>query len=127
MHLNPKVKQPVTHYLSDIENVHLIDPLGYPEFLWLMSKAFLILTDSGGIQEEAPSLNIPVLVMRDTTEREEAILAGTAKLVGTRMEEIVKETALLLDSSTEYASMSSIENPFGDGEASKEILKILRD
>jgi UDP-N-acetylglucosamine 2-epimerase (non-hydrolysing) len=127
VHLNPKVSIPVKELLGEINNIHLIDPLGYPEFLWLMNKAHIILTDSGGIQEEAPSLNIPVLVMRDTTEREEAIQAGSARLVGTDFEKIYSECSKLLDSTKEYEEMTQKANPFGDGNASGRILDIILD
>ncbi len=127
VHLNPNVSEPVTDLLGGVDNINLIEPLGYPEFLWLMEKSHVILTDSGGIQEEAPSLNKPVLVMRDTTEREEAIDAGTAILVGTDVAKIVSETNKLLDSQESYSQMSGAKNPFGDGEASKIILEVLRD
>jgi len=127
VHLNPKVSIPVKELLGEINNIHLIDPLGYPEFLWLMNKAHIILTDSGGIQEEAPSLNIPVLVMRDTTEREEAIQAGSARLVGTDFEKIYSECSKLLDSTKEYEEMTQKANPFGDGNASGRILDVILD
>ncbi|NET33895.1 MAG: UDP-N-acetylglucosamine 2-epimerase (non-hydrolyzing) [Cyanothece sp. SIO1E1] len=125
VHLNPNVQQPVYDLLKDTENIHLINPLGYAEFLWLMNQAYLILTDSGGIQEEAPSLNKPVLVMRDTTERMEVIESGGAKLVGTSSWKIVKEVNSLLDNKKHYEAMCSSENPFGDGLASKRILEVV--
>ncbi len=125
VHLNPNVQEPVYSILGDVDNIHLIEPLGYPEFLWLMIQSYLILTDSGGIQEEAPGLNKPVLVMRDTTERQEAIEAGTAILVGTDTENIVKETEHLLGSSDKYLKMIEAENPFGDGKASQRIIECL--
>jgi len=123
VHLNPNVREPVHEILGEVKNVHLINPLGYPEFIWLMEKSYIILTDSGGIQEEAPSLNKPVLVMRDTTERQEAVDSGTAILVGTDLSTIVKETARLLNSSQDYLAMSGIENPFGTGNASIKIVE----
>ena len=123
VHLNPNVIEPVTDLLGETDNIHLIEPLGYPEFLWLMEKSHIILTDSGGIQEEAPSLNKPVLVMRETTEREEAVEAGTAILVGTDSQKIVKETSRLLDSDKDYFLMSGLENPFGTGNASIKIIE----
>jgi UDP-N-acetylglucosamine 2-epimerase (non-hydrolysing) len=122
VHLNPNVQQPVNEILSDVENIHLIEPLEYPDFIWLMNQAQIILTDSGGIQEEAPSLKKPVLVMRDTTEREEAIEAGTAILVGTDPLKIISETERLLNSEADYLEMTSKENPFGDGKASQRII-----
>lgn len=125
VHLNPNVIGPVTDFLGEVDNIRLIEPLGYPEFLWLMEKSYLILTDSGGIQEEAPSLGKPVLVMRETTEREEAIEAGTAILVGTDSHIIVKESNNLLNNSEEYLAMGSANNPFGDGLASKRILEVV--
>ena len=123
VHLNPNVREPVHEILGEVKNVHLINPLGYPEFIWLMEKSYIILTDSGGIQEEAPSLNKPVLVMRDTTERREAVDSGTAILVGTDLSTIVKETARLLNSPQDYLAMSGIENPFGTGNASIKIVE----
>src|SRR5690554_510967 len=114
MHLNPRVRSPVQRLLSDIDNVYLIDPLDYLPFVYLMNRAHLILTDSGGIQEEAPSLGKPVLVMRDTTERPEAVDAGTVKLVGTNVERILKEIDSLLTDSSAYHKMSIAHNPYGD-------------
>ena len=125
LHLNPKVSISVKELLGEIKNIHLIDPLGYPEFLCLMNKAHIILTDSGGIQEEVPSLNVPVLVMRDTTEREEAIQAGSARLVGTDFEKIYFECSKLLYSTKEYEEMTKNTNPFGDGNASDRILEVI--
>ncbi len=125
LHLNPKVSISVKELLGEIKNIHLIDPLGYPEFLCLMNKAHIILTDSGGIQEEVPSLNVPVLVMRDTTEREEAIQAGSARLVGTDIEKIYFECSKLLYSTKEYEEMTKNTNPFGDGNASDRILEVI--
>jgi UDP-N-acetylglucosamine 2-epimerase (non-hydrolysing) len=127
VHLNPNVREPVNEILSGIENIKLVEPLQYEEFIYLMSKSYLILTDSGGIQEEAPSLGKPVLVMRDTTERPEAVRAGTVKLVGSDQEIIVKEVQILLDDSNEYQRMSKSHNPYGDGYASKKILNKLRE
>jgi UDP-N-acetylglucosamine 2-epimerase (non-hydrolysing) len=115
VHLNPNVREPVNRLLQGIENVHLIEPLDYLPFVYLMNRAHLILTDSGGIQEEAPSLGKPVLVMRDTTERPEAVEAGTVKLVGTDTVMIVKHLDLLLSDETAYAAMSRAHNPYGDG------------
>jgi len=127
VHLNPNVRKPVNELLSSVSNIKLVEPFQYEEFIYLMSKSYLILTDSGGIQEEAPSLGKPVLVMRDTTERPEAVGSGTVKLVGSDQDNIVKEVQNLLDDSSEYQRMSKAHNPYGDGNASKNILKILRD
>ncbi|MAP77925.1 non-hydrolyzing UDP-N-acetylglucosamine 2-epimerase [Spongiibacter tropicus] len=121
VHLNPNVREPVNRLLQGIENVHLIEPLDYLPFVYLMNRAHLILTDSGGIQEEAPSLGKPVLVMRDTTERPEAVEAGTVKLVGTDTDMIVKHLNLLLSDETAYAAMSRAHNPYGDGRACSRI------
>ncbi|WP_412031042.1 non-hydrolyzing UDP-N-acetylglucosamine 2-epimerase [Halomonas sp. M4R1S46] len=125
VHLNPNVLGPVKRLLSDIDNVHLIEPLDYLPFVYLMNRAHLILTDSGGIQEEAPSLGKPVLVMRDTTERPEAVDAGTVKLVGTDVERIVGELHSLLTDSSAYEAMSYAHNPYGDGKACSRILETL--
>lgn len=121
VHLNPNVQEPVKRILGDLANVHLIAPIDYPAFIYLMQKSYLILTDSGGVQEEAPSLGKPVLVMRDTTERPEAVESGTVKLTGTHAETIVHEVAQLLDNSTLYERMSKATNPYGDGLAAKRI------
>jgi UDP-N-acetylglucosamine 2-epimerase (non-hydrolysing) len=125
VHLNPNVQKPVQELLSGIDNVYLISPLDYEPFVYLMSKSYLILTDSGGIQEEAPSLGKPVLVMRDTTERPEAVDAGTVKLVGTNSENIISEVTRLLEDDACYESMSQAHNPYGDGKACEKIIKIL--
>lgn len=125
VHLNPKVIDPVTNHLSHIENIKLIAPLSYPSFIWLMNHSYLILTDSGGVQEEAPSLGKPVLVMRDTTERPEAVEAGTVKLVGTDENEIIKQSNLLLNNKEAYNSMSQLNNPYGDGIACELIVKFM--
>lgn len=122
VHLNPNVQEPVRRILGNSQNVHLIEPLDYLPFVYLMSKSFIILTDSGGIQEEAPSLGKPVLVLRNNTERPEALVAGTVKLVGTSREAIVGEVSKLLDNSTEYEAMASSKNPFGDGTSANKIL-----
>lgn len=128
VHLNPNVREPVNRILGGIENVHLLEPLAYDEFVFMMSRAHVILTDSGGVQEEAPSLGKPVLVMRETSERREAIDAGSAKLVGTSFERIVSETTKLLTDAKAYAAMAHVSNPFGDGTASKQIAEdILRN
>ena len=127
MHLNPNVRKPVLDILDNIDNIYLIEPLEYPEFVYLMSKSYLILTDSGGIQEEAPSLGKPVLVMRDTTERPEALEAGTVKLVGTDKNKIIIEVENLLQNKHEYDKMSKSHNPYGDGKSSKKIVKFLKE
>ena len=126
VHLNPNVQEPVRRLLGDLPNVFLVEPLDYLPFVYLMDRSFFILTDSGGIQEEAPSLGKPVLVMRDTTERPEAVEAGTVKLVGTDVKEIVQQSRLLLDDSAEYARMSEAHNPYGDGHAAERILEAIR-
>ncbi len=127
VHLNPNVQKPVLELLSGINNVYLIAPLEYEPFVYLMSKTYLILTDSGGIQEEAPSLGKPVLVMRDTTERPEAVEAGTVKLVGTNPATIVNEVNKLLKDDLLYESMSQAHNPYGDGKACQKIIKIIKE
>jgi UDP-N-acetylglucosamine 2-epimerase (non-hydrolysing) len=121
VHLNPNVQEPVNRLLGNNPNIHLISPLDYLPFVYLMNKSYLILTDSGGIQEEAPSLGKPVLVLRDTTERPEALKAGTVKLVGTSTEAIVSETCNLLDDRSKYEAMAQSKNPFGVGDAANEI------
>ena len=126
VHLNPNVQEPVNRILSSIDNVYLIDPLDYLPFVYLMSQCALIITDSGGIQEEAPSLGKPVLVMRDNTERPEAVDAGTVKLVGTRTEFIVNEVRKLLDSDESYRAMATAINPYGDGKACERIVNFLK-
>lgn len=126
VHLNPNVQKPVKELLSDVSNVHLIEPLQYETFLYLMSKSYFIITDSGGVQEEAPSLGKPVLVMRDTTERPEALEAGTVKLVGTNSEMIIKEAQKLLDDKLEYEKMSKAHNPYGDGNACEKIVNFIK-
>lgn len=123
VHLNPNVKGPVYEILSGIDTVKLIEPLAYPAFVWLMNQSYLIITDSGGVQEEAPSLGKPVLVMRDTTERPEAVDAGTVILVGTDKDKIVNECNDLLDSTVRYEKMSTLHNPYGDGKACKRIVE----
>lgn len=126
VHLNPNVKGPVYDILSDVSNIQLINPLAYPAFVWLMKKAYLIITDSGGVQEEAPSLGKPVLVMRDTTERPEAVDAGTVILVGTNKDKIVTETNKLLLNTEHYQHMSALHNPYGDGKACQRIAEFIR-
>lgn len=125
VHLNPNVQEPVGRLLGDMKNIHLIDPLDYLPFVYLMEKSYIILTDSGGIQEEAPSLGKPVLVMRDTTERPEAIAAGTVKLVGSDVELIVNETNELLTNVDAYSKMSRAHNPYGDGKSVARIVDFL--
>ena len=125
VHLNPNVRAPVGEILSEIDNVHLIEPVSYEEFVHLMSKAYLLLTDSGGIQEEAPALAKPVLVMRENTERPEAVDAGTAKLVGTDRAEIVARAEELLTDPSAYDRMATAANPYGDGTAAEKIVQFL--
>jgi UDP-N-acetylglucosamine 2-epimerase (non-hydrolysing) len=125
VHLNPNVQEPVNRLLGDLNNIFLVEPQQYLPFCYLMNRASIILTDSGGIQEEAPSLGKPVLVMRETTERPEAVVAGTVKLVGTDVDLIVDEVNLLLSSSSEYQKMSRAHNPYGDGLACGRILEFL--
>ncbi len=125
VHLNPNVRRPVNDILSGLSNVSLIEPLDYLSLVHLMKRSTLILTDSGGIQEEAPSLGIPVLVMRDKTERPEGVIAGVVKLVGTKKDRIVSETEKLLSDSNAYASMAKKANLYGDGKASSKIVSIL--
>lgn len=125
VHPNPNVQEPVNRILGGCKNIHLIEPQDYVPFVYLMSRAYLLLTDSGGIQEEAPSLGKPVLVMRDTTERPEAVAAGTVKLVGTDVSCILSEVLTLLDDPVVYQSMARSHNPYGDGRAAQKISKIL--
>ncbi|MEN8194695.1 MAG: UDP-N-acetylglucosamine 2-epimerase (non-hydrolyzing), partial [Bacteroidota bacterium] len=126
VHLNPNVQKPVKEILSDVNNVYLIEPLQYESFIYMMNKAYFIITDSGGVQEEAPSLGKPVLVMRDTTERPEAIEAGTVKLVGTNSQTIIDEAQKLLDDNIEYERMSKSHNPYGDGKACDRIVDFIK-
>ncbi len=125
VHLNPKVQEPVKRHLSDLKNILLIDPLSYPDFIWLMNRSRIIITDSGGVQEEAPSLGKPVLVMRDTTERPEAVDAGTVLLVGTDKDLIISEALDLLENETRFKAMSELHNPYGDGQACKRIVEYI--
>ena len=125
VHLNPNVQAPVNQILGELDNVHLIPPQDYEPFVYLLKHCYLVLTDSGGIQEEAPSLGKPVLVMRDVTERPEAVEAGTVKLVGSDREAIVNEVSSLVDRSELYAQMSAAHNPYGDGQACKRIADAL--
>lgn len=127
VHLNPNVRKPVYELLDEVENIQLMAPLSYPAFVWLMNKSYLIITDSGGVQEEAPSLGKPVLVMRDTTERPEAVGAGTVILVGTDIEKIVKETTKLLNNKNLYNKMSALHNPYGDGKACERIVNYIKN
>lgn len=126
VHLNPNVSGPVNEMLGDVANVRLIEPLTYLTFVHLMSKSYIILTDSGGIQEEAPSLGKPVLVMRDTTERPEALAAGTVKLVGTDPDLIFAEVERLIEDKTYHDAMSGAQNPYGDGAACERIIEVLK-
>jgi len=125
VHLNPNVRETVYSMLSSFQNIHLLEPLEYSQFVHLMNLSKIILTDSGGVQEEAPSLGKPILLMRDTTERPEAVEAGTVKLVGTNTKTIVNETMHLLDNPNAYDKMAFAHNPYGDGTACEKILKTL--
>jgi UDP-N-acetylglucosamine 2-epimerase (non-hydrolysing) len=127
VHLNPNVQKPVKNLLSDVNNIYLINPMQYEAFIYLMDKSYFIITDSGGVQEEAPSLGKPVLVMRDTTERPEALEAGTVKLVGTDTNLIVKEAQTLLDNEEAYNNMSKAHNPYGDGNACQKIVNFFKN
>ncbi|ADI92701.1 UDP-N-acetylglucosamine 2-epimerase (non-hydrolyzing) [Acinetobacter sp. ACIN00229] len=127
VHLNPNVQEPVKRLLGGLNNVHLIAPLSYEPFVYLMQHAYLVLTDSGGVQEEAPGLGKPVLVMRDTTERPEAVDAGTVKLVGTHYEAITLAVQELLDDPKIYQQMSRANNPYGDGFASQRIIDFIKE
>lgn len=126
VHLNPNVQKPVKDLLSGIKNIRLIEPLSYLSFIYLMSKSYLVLTDSGGIQEEAPSLGKPVLVMRETTERPEALEAGTVQLVGTDKALIVEKVSQLIENSEYHDKMSQAVNPYGDGKACEKIIEFLK-
>ena len=127
VHLNPNVRGVVNKVLGNTLNIHLIEPLDYPSLIWLMNRSYFVLTDSGGIQEEAPTLGKPVLVMRDVTERQEGIEAGTAKLVGTDMSVILKESRALLDNKKVYETMAKAVNPYGEGTTSKQVLDIIKN
>lgn len=127
IHMNPVVRQAAEEELGDCDRIHIIEPLEVLDFHNFLANSYMILTDSGGIQEEAPSLGKPVLVMRDTTERPEGIKAGTLKLVGTDEETIYSNFKLLLDDKNEYEKMSKASNPYGDGFASKRIADVLED
>jgi UDP-N-acetylglucosamine 2-epimerase (non-hydrolysing) len=126
VHLNPNVQKPVKRMLSGVENIYLIEPLRYEQFIYMMDRSYLIITDSGGIQEEAPSLGKPVLVMRDTTERPEALDAGTVRLVGTNIELIKNEVQELIDNNKAYKKMSKASNPYGNGNASRKIVSCIK-
>jgi UDP-N-acetylglucosamine 2-epimerase (non-hydrolysing) len=127
VHLNPNVEQPVYELLSGIPNIKLVKPLAYAAFIWLMGKAYLIITDSGGIQEEAPSLGKPVLVTRDTTERPEAVEEGTVLLVGTDTQKIIEETQKLISDINYYKDMSLLHNPYGDGKSCNRIVDFIKE
>jgi len=126
VHLNPNIQQPINEVLDGLVNVHLIDPLDYEPFVYLLKHSYIVLTDSGGIQEEAPSLGKPVLVMRDVTERPEAIDAGTVRLVGANRQRIVENICELMDNEESYRSMSRAHNPYGDGKACARIIEVLK-
>lgn len=126
VHLNPNVQEPVNRILGQVPGVHLIEPQDYLPFVYLMSRAYLIITDSGGVQEEAPSLGKPVLVMRETTERPEAVEAGTVQLVGQERERIVRAATSLLEDTSAYSSMSHAHNPYGDGHAARRIAEVIQ-
>lgn len=126
VHPNPNIRKPVYEILQGKDRIHLIEPLEYAQFCTLMKKSYIILTDSGGVQEEAPSLGKPVIVLRDTTERPEAVEYGTVKLTGTNIEKIVSEVQKLLNDEKEYKKMSESINPYGDGQASKRIIEVLK-
>lgn len=127
VHLNTNVRKPVFGILKDMPNIHLIELMDYPSFVWLMNKSYIILTDSGGVQEETPSLSMPVLVMRDVTERIEGIQAGTAKIVGTNRDRIISKVSQLLNDKNEYEAMAKSVNPYGDGKTSERIMDILKE
>jgi UDP-N-acetylglucosamine 2-epimerase (non-hydrolysing) len=125
VHLNPLVQKPVYEILSNTKNIYLIDPLNYESFIFLMNNSYIIMTDSGGVQEEAPSLGKPVLVLRENTERPEAVSAGTVKIVGTKMDKIIQEAQKLIDDEEAYTKMSKSSNPYGDGKAASRIAEFL--
>ena len=127
VHLNPNVEKPVYKLLSGIDNIILVKPLAYAAFIWLMEKSYLIITDSGGIQEEAPSLGKPVLVTRDTTERPEAVEEGTVLLVGTDTKKIINETQKLISDAAYYKTLSMLHNPYGDGNATSRIVNFIKE
>ncbi|MBM93275.1 MAG: UDP-N-acetylglucosamine 2-epimerase (non-hydrolyzing) [Legionellales bacterium] len=125
LHLNPNIQTPANQYLKGIDNIYIIKPVGYLDFIYLMDRSDLILTDSGGIQEEAPTLGKPVLVMRETTERLEALNAGTVKLVGTSTQTIISEVEHLLEDTHSYQKISRVDNPYGDGNSCQKIISVL--
>ncbi|EIF51147.1 non-hydrolyzing UDP-N-acetylglucosamine 2-epimerase [Sulfurovum sp. AR] len=127
VHLNPNVQKPVKELLSDVANIYLIEPLQYEQFIYMMDKSYFIITDSGGVQEEAPSLGKPVLVMRETTERPEALEAVTVKLVGTDIELIRNEAQKLIDDQDVYSRMSHASNPYGDGTACRQVVEFMKE
>lgn len=127
VHLNPNVQEPVKRILGNLSNIHLIPPQDYKYFVFLMKRSFLVLTDSGGVQEEAPSLGKPVLIMRDNTERPEGILAGTAYLVGTKVSKIIELVEKLINDQSEYDKMAQARNPYGNGNAAMKIHKFISD
>jgi len=127
VHLNPKVQAAANRVLADVEDVYLVEPQDYLPFVWLMDRSHLIITDSGGVQEEAPALGVPVLVTRDTTERPEAVSAGTVELVGTDKAAITTAAHALLDDASKYEEMSGADSPYGDGHASERIVSFLAD
>ena len=127
VHLNPKVQEPVQRILSNVSNIMLIEPMAYQDFIWLMNRSKIIITDSGGVQEEAPSLGKPVLVMRDTTERPEAVEVGTVLLVGTNEDLIVSKSLDLLENRENFEKMSKLHNPYGDGLASQRIVNFIKN
>lgn len=127
VHLNPNVREPVERILSDCPRIHLIEPVEYSEMIWLLNECYIVVTDSGGVQEEAPALGKPVLVMREVTERMEGIESGTAKLIGTDYNNIIKECNTLLNTISEYQKMAKANNPYGDGTTSKQIVEILKE
>jgi UDP-N-acetylglucosamine 2-epimerase (non-hydrolysing) len=125
VHLNPNIQEPVNKYLGNTSNIKLVSPLSYPSFVWLMNQSYLILTDSGGVQEEAPSLGKPVLVLRETTERPEAVSAGTVILIGTNKKDIISSCLELLENNVKYLEMTKAHNPYGDGFASDRIIEFI--
>ncbi len=127
VHLNPRVRDPVHRLLGDVRNVALLPPLDYLRLVHLMKRAYLVLTDSGGIQEEAPGLGKPVLVLREVTERPEAVASGTARVIGTSRDRVVREAARLLEDPAEYGRMARAVNPYGDGHAAERIVAALLD
>jgi len=127
VHLNPNVRKPALEILEGIDNFHLLEPMSYLPFVWLMKRSHIILTDSGGIQEEGPSLGAPVLVMRETTERPEGVTAGTSILVGRTEEKIISNIQLLLDDHDAYQKIAQTTNPYGDGTASEKIVSFLQN